>query len=36
LVALEHDLAPKRMTSSLVTLTGLSLLTVPFAVLVAR
>ena len=36
LVALEHDLAPKRVTSSLVTLTGLSLLTVPFAVLVAR
>jgi predicted permease len=36
LVALEHDLAPKRMTSALVTLTGVSLLTVPFAVLVAR
>ncbi len=36
LVALEHDLAPKRMTSALVTLTGLSLLTVPIAVAVAR
>ncbi|NNE96739.1 MAG: hypothetical protein HKN24_12000 [Acidimicrobiales bacterium] len=36
LVALEHDLAPKRVTSALVTLTGLSLFTVPFAVLVAR
>ncbi len=36
LVALEHDLAPKRTTSALVTLTGLSLLTVPFAVFLAR
>ncbi|MFW2383189.1 MAG: AEC family transporter [Acidimicrobiales bacterium] len=36
LVALEHDLAPRRVTSALVTLTGLSLLTVPLAVFVAR
>lgn len=36
LVALEHNLAPKQTTSALVLLTGLSLLTVPFAVLVAR
>ncbi len=36
LVALEHNLAPKRTTSALVIMTGLSLLTVPFAVFIAR
>ncbi len=36
LVALEHDLAPRRVTSALVTLTALSLLTVPLAVAIAR
>lgn len=36
LVALEHNLQPKRTTGALVMLTGLSLLTVPFAVFIAR
>ncbi len=36
LVALEHDLGPKRMTSALVSITALSLLTVPIAVAIAR
>ena len=36
LVAVEHDLVPKRITSSLVTLTAMALVTVPVAVAVAQ
>ncbi len=36
LVALEHDLLPRRVTSALVSITGLSLLTVPVAVALAQ